>query len=123
MPNDETAIRHSSFGFARASLLLLVLALFLIGDADFLGVLQLAVDGLGATRNHLLVVFQSLGDLPVVVVANADLDRDHPGVVAIANEHDLDGFGRVLVLLVGLRGVRAGERRVVRAAAGRLFGR
>src|SRR6266511_4080997 len=120
MTNGERALRHSSFGFGCASFLLLVLGLFLLADADFLGVLQLAVDGLGATRNHLVVVLQPFGDLLIVVVANADLDWDYLGVVAIANEHDFDGFGRVLVLFVGLGGVRAGERRVVRAAAGRL---
>src|SRR6266567_4156655 len=59
-------IRISDFGFEARSFLLLVLALFLLADADFLVVLQLAVDGLGATRNHLLVVLQPLGDLPIV---------------------------------------------------------
>src|SRR6266576_5232730 len=102
--------RISDFGFEAGSFLLLVLALFRLANANCLAVLQLAVDGFGATRDYLLVVLQPFGDFPIVVVADADLDRDHFGVVAIANEHDLNGFGRVLALLFGLRGVGAGER-------------
>src|SRR5258707_8277879 len=81
----------------RASFLFLVL----VGSGDrwafvdFLPVLKVA-DGAVVAGNDLLAFGQAIGDFPIVVVANADFDRDHFGVVAFMDEDHLDGLGGLL---------------------------
>src|SRR5205085_1445877 len=68
-------------------------------------ILQLAANCFVAAGNDLLAFLQALDNLPMGIIADADLHWQHFGVVALEDKHHLDRLcGFFLFISLGTRG-------------------
>src|SRR5260370_33976251 len=73
---------------------------------DFFAIFKVAADGAVTTRHYFLSILQPLKNLPMRIITDANLDRDHFCVISVQKNHYLNRLGGFLGLLVSLDDVR-----------------